>query len=503
MHMKRAVKLLTVTAMVATTVTFGHAAVADGDHPALTPESVDEIIFPGGSFEVDKTVHTPEIPPNPEIYFLVDTTGSMGAVINQVTADIGSIIAQVQAVQPTEAFGLGQYKDFPFDAFAYQHEVSIGGDVGTGLVGLSASGGSDGPEGQFYALDRIANTNSPGFTGGATSTPIVVWIGDAPAHDPVCAAFTGVGDITEASVTADLLAVDYTVVSVSTNTGGYAFGLDDDPLLGSFDYTATCAQGGSPGQASRITSATGGNALSGVSPADVTQAILDVIAAVEIEVSMTSDCTYPISTTFDPADPVVVESGADVAFVETISVAADAPGGVYTCNDWALIDGEPMVDAAGDIIYETKTILVPENFVTGGGNVVDGKGKNRVHQLSFGGNAGYTSEGDLVGSWSFNFHAAGVKIHTTEITALQFYDFGGDPAPPEADADTAAMVATARVSVDNGAWQEGCTLHAVFTDNGEPQDDAVLSFDLDCASGAFVWEDLTGGNLQIHDGTKD
>jgi hypothetical protein len=54
-----------------------------------------------------------------------------------------------------------------------------------------------------------------------------------------------------------------------------------------------------------------------------------------------------------------VTSGSDALFVETISVAAGAAGGTYSCKDWALINGEPMKDAAGAIVYENKTIHVP------------------------------------------------------------------------------------------------------------------------------------------------
>lgn len=62
----------------------------------------------------------------------------------------------------------------------------------------------------------------------------------------------------------------------------------------------------------------------------------------------------------------------DAVFTETIAVAADAPGGTYVCEDWALIDDADMVDDAGDVIYETKTIKVPDGFLTGGGQI--GKG---------------------------------------------------------------------------------------------------------------------------------
>ena len=210
---------------------------------------------------------------------------------------------------------------------------------------------------------------------------------------------------------------------------------------------------------------------------------------------MTSDCTPPISTTFGPDNPVTVSSGDDATFTETISVAADAPGGVYTCTDYVSFNGEQQ-----DFV-ETKTILVPENFVTGGGNITEGKGKNRVNYLSFGGNSGYMADGTILGHWSMNFHDAGVKVNTTEITALQFLDTGMDPAPPAADADTAQVWGTAKVDFGDG-WEDGCDFYAAFQDGGEPEDDYLRAL-VSCPSGSeFEFGDLEGGNIQIHDGTK-
>jgi hypothetical protein len=170
-----------------------------------------------------------------------------------------------------------------------------------------------------------------------------------------------------------------------------------------------------------------------------------------------------------------------------------------------------MVDEAGAIIYETKTILVPENFVTGGGHVTLGKGKDKRDILTHGGNAGYMADGSLVGHWNFNitaFEGAGfgfdtVRAQTTEIIGLQFSDTGLDPAPPYADADTAVMTADARVRVDNGEWMDDCSLTAIFVDGGEPQEDAI-TISVDCPSVGWVVYgfEVTGGNIQIHDGTK-
>jgi hypothetical protein len=317
----------------------------------------------------------------------------------------------------------------------------------------------------------------------------------------VCSAISGLGyDITEASVTADLQAAGLTVVALSTTTG-YPNGLNDDPASSAYDYSGYCdVINGAAGQADRITTATDGTSLADVAPADVAAAILAAIGAVSVEVSMTSNCAAPITTSFDPAS-YTVESGSTVEFDETISVEEFAPPGTYECEDWALIDGSAMTDASGAIIYEYKTIEVPANFVTGGGNIVEGKGKNRINHLTFGGNAGFLLDGTLVGHWTFNFHDAGVKFVTTEMTGLQFYDSGGDPAPPGADADTAEFTAIAKGDLGDG-WVEGCELEVSLRDGGEPEDDVLVYFTATCGSESYTDTDLTGGNIQIHNGYK-
>ena len=103
---------------------------------------------------------------------------------------------------------------------------------------------------------------------------------------------------------------------------------------------------GAGGELDALTVATGGSvqALSS-DGANIGAAIVAGLGNLEIEVSMASDCSDPISVTFDPASQVVT-SGEDAVFTETISVAADAAQGeTFECDDWALINGEPMTDA--------------------------------------------------------------------------------------------------------------------------------------------------------------
>jgi len=286
---------------------------------------------------VKKTVTTGLTPPKPDIYMLADTTGSMVSIINSVKSNMMLIQSSVKGMEPTAEFGVGQYKDFPFDAFAFQHEQAITAndvDVDAAAAVLFASGGSDGSEGQFFALDEIAN--NPGTIGWRLdSTRIVVWFGDAPGHDPVCAAISGLGfDIDEARVIADLQAAGITVIAISTVTG-FPNGLNHDPAPFSSNYPGTCAIiDGVLDQANRITVATGGSHTSGINAATITQAIIDAIEDITIDVVPdASDCTNKgLEVTFTPPTHEDVPPDTSVMFDEKITVPEDTEVEIIHCE---------------------------------------------------------------------------------------------------------------------------------------------------------------------------
>ena len=59
----------------------------------VNPPSFSATLEPGQSTSVTKTVQTPAIPPNPDIAFLADTTGSMGPEIADVKTNAGSVLS--------------------------------------------------------------------------------------------------------------------------------------------------------------------------------------------------------------------------------------------------------------------------------------------------------------------------------------------------------------------------------------------------------------------------
>jgi hypothetical protein len=149
--------------------------------------------------------------------------------------------------------------------------------VTTAVSTWLASDGGDIPEGQLFALQQIATDPAIGWRPG--SKRILVWFGDAPGHDPVCAAISGASaDVTETTATAALVAAGITVVAIGTDTGT-AGALDGDPTAGSTDYGA-CPVGGTPGQATRITGATpGGSHTTGVDATAMIATLVSLISA--------------------------------------------------------------------------------------------------------------------------------------------------------------------------------------------------------------------------------
>jgi hypothetical protein len=212
-----------------------------------------------------------------DIYFLADNTGSMGSTIMAVQTGASAILGPLSS-NPGLQFGVGEYQDFMnVGDIAFQNLQPITNSqaaVQAAINSWVATGGGDGPEAQLFALDQIASSPAIGWRPGVQR--IIVWMGDAPGHDPICAAASGIGyDITEASVTAKLVAGGYTVLAISLNSG-LPNGLNDDPTFGVSNpaYAACGVPGGMPGQATRVTAATGGIVVNGIDPTTVVNTII-------------------------------------------------------------------------------------------------------------------------------------------------------------------------------------------------------------------------------------
>ncbi|MFG2052423.1 VWA domain-containing protein [Micromonospora sp. NPDC048930] len=319
-----------VTAMVTAAATPAWAA------PGVDPATVDRAADPGATIPISKVVSTPPIPPNPDVVLLVDTTGSMGPAIANVRTNLQQVIDNVRGAQPSAQFAVASYRDEGDGAELFRVRQNLTGDATAlqdAVNGLVAGGGGDTPEAWVNGLFQVSEG---GIAYRSGSSRIVVLVGDAPSHDP-SAGHT----LTQA--TAALQADDARVLAVDVSGGGG--GLD------------------ALGQATTVANATGGQVI-GSAPDTVTAAILSGLHDLDVTVTPTvTSCDPGLSVSFDAASKTQ-QSGTDVPFAETITVAADAAqGATLHCTVEFLLNGLSGGPAFVEQISVTVNDVTPPTVV--------------------------------------------------------------------------------------------------------------------------------------------
>jgi uncharacterized repeat protein (TIGR01451 family) len=298
---RRLAILVTVLAVAGLAVSAAYAVT-----PGVDPASVTNTVNPGDSFTVAKTVHTPPIPPRPDVVFLADTTGSMGPTLANVQANATAIMNAVRLAQSDADFAAAQYKDFNcgLDAFAFNLDQGVSASIPAVQTAINSwftvpGSGCDTPEAQVNALFELATNPAVAFRSG--STPIVVWFGDASGHDP-----SGGHTLTDAINALVSAGITVLAIPVTTSSGD---GLD------------------STGQATAVATATGGAVLPSAAPDQVSAAILAGLSNLPVTVTPSPTCDAGLTVAFTPAGSQTVTSGADVNYTETITVDPGNPGG--------------------------------------------------------------------------------------------------------------------------------------------------------------------------------
>ena len=163
------------------------AASAPAMADMLTPNSFTGSVTVGGSTSIlDKVgTITKGVPTEAhgDVFFVIDTTGSMAGGISTVTSALAATATSLGALG-TFNFGVGQYKDKTSDGadpFDYQQVLNVPQNAtvtAAAIGGLGASGGGDNPEQGLYALQQAATTTS--WDAGFKRIEVIV--GDAPSH---------------------------------------------------------------------------------------------------------------------------------------------------------------------------------------------------------------------------------------------------------------------------------------------------------------------------------
>ena len=298
---------------------------------SIVPSTFSATIGVGGTATVDKTVTITKVATGAvDVFFLADTTGSMGGAIANVKASVATIIADVAAVASNVAYGVGEYKDVG-DAFVYRKNTDPslnGATVQTAVNAWTASGGGDTPEGQMYALEQVANTTA----WRADSERLVMWFGDAPGHDPR-------NGSTEVSATAALV-----------GAGAATYGIN----VGNLNST---------GQAARISAATGGTYYNSIDSGALSAAIIAAITGAVTNYSVVSldvvGLAPGLTVSFTPASyGGVYDRSIDRTFGFNVGFTGNAPG-VYNFEVVARVDGA-IVARESDSITVTGGEPIPE-----------------------------------------------------------------------------------------------------------------------------------------------
>ncbi len=144
----------------------------------------------GGTPRTNTLTFSPSIQ-KADVFFLVDTTGSMRGTIGGLQTSLSGLITSIRATIPDTAFGVARQDDFPTGGygstscngesdFPFQLEARVTTDDAAAAAGVNALDmplhcGGDGPESQIEALYQTA-------TGDGFRSPVgTAWV---PPFDP-------------------------------------------------------------------------------------------------------------------------------------------------------------------------------------------------------------------------------------------------------------------------------------------------------------------------------
>lgn len=159
-----------------------------------------------------------------DVVFAVDTTGSMGGIIEDAKSYVRAFPADNDANLPDVRYGLVDYRDVG-DDYVTRVDVQPTTDRAaftSAVDGLYASGGGDWEEAVFAAASTAMDTDLR-----PKARKIVIFVGDAPGHDPDMYTGETLSQITSKAVNKKVIlsAVDYgygitTFADMAAATGG-------------------------------------------------------------------------------------------------------------------------------------------------------------------------------------------------------------------------------------------------------------------------------------------
>lgn len=155
------------------------------DGTSRIPDDDYFVILPYQSGEVHRQLRFGTNLQLADVYFLIDTTGSMGEPIANVRSSLSRIAADIRMEIPDVAMGVGFHEDFPIgggfpgyggagdEAYGNVLDITDSLDaVQTALNSLVLGNGGDGPESQLEGLYQTATGEGGTWTAGTATYSI-------------------------------------------------------------------------------------------------------------------------------------------------------------------------------------------------------------------------------------------------------------------------------------------------------------------------------------------
>ncbi|HEV8320660.1 MAG TPA: VWA domain-containing protein [Myxococcota bacterium] len=345
-----------------------------------------------------------------DVHFSVDTTGSMGGLINNLQASLSTTIASLTAAVPSTAVGVSGFEDYPVGGsffgsgfgdpacgdvpFYLTQRVTtdvVAAQAGVDVLDMPLGCGSDTPEAGFPTLWRAATGSALTWPGGsvplydptigydpalghgliggagfrAGSLPIIVHATDAISHTPADYAGSGITAPSEADVVAAFAAIGAKFVGI--DAGGVpraeleTIARDTGSTVPTTAFSGPCAGGtcctgvggagvtADPGGLCPLVFSTDG------SGSGLGTTIVDAIEALVLYGTLDINA-IPLA---DPAE--LASSGIDTAaFITAITPVPPPPPGSTISGD-TFLDVQPgnpvtfMVDAFNDLVPSIPT----------------------------------------------------------------------------------------------------------------------------------------------------
>lgn len=255
---------------------------------SISPDTFEATLDVGESVTITKTVTIDEGVPTTakvDVFFLFDTTGSMGSLLTSAKDNAAAIVAATSGLGDVH-YGVADFKDFPTanwgaaSDYPYQLRQAITGDADDIAAAFAAlpgpGGGFDIPESNLYALQQAAIQSETGWRDG--SQRIVIFFGDAPGHDPLSCAAQGLACTNPAAPLSSLATGQQTYPGPTLTQTIDDLNANGVTVIG---VNVTSGPGiDSTGQFSLIANATGGSLFTLGNEADIVAAIQEALEAV-------------------------------------------------------------------------------------------------------------------------------------------------------------------------------------------------------------------------------